>query len=487
MRARISPCWPRLTASGLMIANVRSSGTRKFLRNINRRCRAEARRYKIRKSLESEDQVPETSFQSRGESRAEVRGRFDGSDTRSGHCGVFVFGRALPAADDGSRMAHAASRRSGLPGDETDDRLLHVGLDPFRGALFGVAADFADQNNGVRVRIVVEKLDGVEKCRANDGIAADANARGLADAELRQLMHGFVGERAAAADDADVALLVDAAGHDADFAFPRGDDARAVRTDETRFLEIDDGGDTHHVKGGNAFGDADDEGNFGVVGLEDGIGSVGRRNENDRGVCAGGFGGLGDSVEDWAFKMLGATFAGRDTADNVGTVFDYLLRMKSAFAAGETLDDEASFFVDEDAHRAPPARATTFWAPSFMPSAIVKFKPLSRRIFCPASTLVPAMRMTTGTCKCNSLAAETTPVARTSQRRMPPKILMNTALTSGSLIRMRKAFFTCSAEAPPPTSRKFAGEPPAYLMMSMVAMARPAPLTMQATLPSSLM
>src|SRR2546426_3784829 len=42
------------------------------------------------------------------------------------------------------------------------------------------------------------------------------------------------------------------------------------------------------------------------------------------------------------------------------------------------------------------------------------------------------------------------------------KILMNTAFTSGSLMRMRKAFFTCSAEAPPPTSRKFAGEPPAY-------------------------
>src|SRR5437667_11005802 len=208
----------------------------------NPRCRAEAQRYKIRKSLESEDQVTETSFQSRGESRTEVRGRFDGSDTRSGHRGVFVFGRTLPAADDGSRMAHAASRRSGLPCDETDDRLLHVALDPFGGALFGVAADFADQNNGVRVRIVVEKLDGVEKCRANDGIAADANARGLADAELRQLMDGFVGERAAAADDANVALLVDAAGHDADFAFPRGDDARTIRADEARLLEIYDGG-----------------------------------------------------------------------------------------------------------------------------------------------------------------------------------------------------------------------------------------------------
>jgi len=36
----------------------------------------------------------------------------------------------------------------------------------------------------VGVRIVVEKLDGVDKRRADDRIAADADAGGLADAEL---------------------------------------------------------------------------------------------------------------------------------------------------------------------------------------------------------------------------------------------------------------------------------------------------------------
>ena len=86
-----------------------------------------------------------------------------------------------------------------------------------------------------------------------------------------------------------------------------------------------------------------------------------------------------------------------------------------------------------------------------------------------------------------SRAAATTPVASVSQRRMPPKILISTAFTCWSESRMRNAFLTCSALAPPPTSRKFAGLPPAYLMMSMVAMARPAPFTMQPTVPSSLM
>ena len=40
-----------------------------------------------------------------------------------------------------------------------------------------------------------------------------------------------------------------------------------------------------------------------------------------------------------------------------------------------------------------------------------------------------------------------------------------------------KASVTCAAVAPPPTSRKLAGVPPWSLMISMVAMARPAPFT----------
>ncbi len=78
------------------------------------------------------------------------------------------------------------------------------------------------------------------------------------------------------------------------------------------------------------------------------------------------------------------------------------------------------------------------------------------------------MRTTMGTLTASSRAAATTPVASVSQRRMPPKILISTAFTALSESRMRNAFLICSALAPPPTSRKFAGLPPAYLMMSMV-------------------
>ena len=52
---------------------------------------------------------------------------------------------------------------------------------------------------------------------------------------------------------------------------------------------------------------------------------------------------------------------------------------------------------------------------------------------------------------------------------------------------MRNASMAASGVTPPPTSRKFAGSPPWYLMMSIVPIASPAPFTRQPMLPSSWM
>lgn len=54
-------------------------------------------------------------------------------------------------------------------------------------------------------------------------------------------------------------------------------------------------------------------------------------------------------------------------------------------------------------------------------------------------------------------------------------------LTFLSEVMSLKASVTWWAVAPPPTSRKLAGVPPWSLMMSMVAMAKPAPLTTKKT------
>jgi len=170
----------------------------------------------------------------------------------------------------------------------------------------GVAADFADHNDGVRVRIFAEEPDGVEERRADEGIAADADAGGLAmraasiDGRLRS-------QRAAAADDADISLLVNAAGHDADLAFAGRNDAGAVRADEARFPESRQKR-AHHVDGGEPSVMQTISGSSRRR-LRDGIGGVRWGNENHGGVCAGGFSGVGNGVEDGTLEMLGATFA----------------------------------------------------------------------------------------------------------------------------------------------------------------------------------
>src|SRR5205807_123774 len=152
-------------------------------------------------------------------------------------------------------------------------------------------------------------------------VAADADAGGLADIARRALPDGFVGQRAGARDDADfLAALgvfgggVDVAGHDADLAFAGGDDAGAVGADEDgiRFA-LEELFDLDHVQDGDALGDGDDDADAGVGGFHDGVGGEGGRDEDHRGVGAGGLHRLFDGVEDGKFVgVLAAALAGGD-------------------------------------------------------------------------------------------------------------------------------------------------------------------------------
>src|SRR5258708_25734453 len=189
----------------------------------------------------------QTVSQCRGDGGAEIGRGFDATNPGGAHGGVLLFRRALSAADDRTGMTHAASWRRGLTSDEADNGLLDIRLDELRGTLFGVAADFADQDDRMRIRVVIEQLNRIKEGRADDGIAADADAGGLSNAEARQLINGFVGQRSTPADDADIPLFVNPPGHDADFAFPRRDDAGTVRPDEASLFEIHGCGDAHHV------------------------------------------------------------------------------------------------------------------------------------------------------------------------------------------------------------------------------------------------
>src|ERR1700688_3295270 len=123
----------------------------------------------------------------------------------------FVGRGALAAGDDRARMAHAASRGCGLAGDEADHRLLDVSLDVGGGRFFRGASDFTDQDDGLSFRVLIEQFERVDVGGSNDGIAADADRRRLADPALGELIDSLVSEGPGAGNNAYAALLVDTA------------------------------------------------------------------------------------------------------------------------------------------------------------------------------------------------------------------------------------------------------------------------------------
>jgi len=145
---------------------------------------------------------------------------------------------------------------------------------------------------------------------ADDGVAADADRRGLADAALGELMNGFIGERARARDDADRSLFVNVAWHDADLGLAGRDDSGAVGADEARGRVPQLGPHLDHVECGDALGDADYQRNAGVLGLENGVGGKRRRNEDHGGVGAGRKDRILNRVEDGPAFMGRSTLAG---------------------------------------------------------------------------------------------------------------------------------------------------------------------------------
>ena len=98
---------------------------------------------------------------------------------------ILSVGRAAAAGDDRAGVAHALARRGGLAGDERGHRLLDVLRDELRRLLLGGAADLADHEDrlGLRDR-PGSSSQQVDEASADDRVAADADAGGLAQPEV---------------------------------------------------------------------------------------------------------------------------------------------------------------------------------------------------------------------------------------------------------------------------------------------------------------
>src|SRR5580700_349174 len=385
-------------------------------------------------------------------------------------------------------MPHPPPRRRSGAGNETDHRLFAARGFYQRGAfLLGGAADLANHHDRLGLVVGEKHLQYVNKIEPVNRIAADADAARLAEPGGGRLRHRLVGQGARARDDADAASAMNVAGHDANLAFVGSDDPRAVRPDQRTLRAVERAFHPHHVEDRDTLGDAHHQLDARIYRFENRIGGEGRRHiDHGRGgACFGTR--LVHRVEHRQVEMLGAALSRGHAADHFCAVGDRLLGMEGTLRAGKALTNHRGAGIDDDRHQAASRIAsTTFFAASSNPSAAIKGSPDWLRMRRPNSTLVPSRRTTSGTCKLTSRAAETMPSAITSQRMMPPKMLTRIASTLGSERISLNAIVTRSFVAPPPTSRKFAGLPPNSLMMSIVAMASPAPLTMQPILPSSL-
>src|SRR5882757_1523413 len=381
-------------------------------------------------------------------------------------------------------MAHTLARGRGHTGNIRHHRLAHVLTDVGCGGLFVAAADFAHHHDAFGLRVRFEQFQHIDEIHAADGIAADSHAGALSQAIVGGLKHRFVGQRARARDDADPAFLVNEARHDADFAFVRRNDSWAIRADEPRLVARERGLDPHHVVHRNAFGDADDEFDPRIGRFQDGVRRERRRHVNHAHRRARfGYRLLG-GIPDGEPQVFLVTAAGGDAAYDLGAIGDALFRVKRPLFAGEALTNDLGVLVDQNAHECAPAEATALVAASVRSRAAVMARPLFARISRARGAFVPSSRTITGMLTPTSLTAAMMPSAIMSQRTMPPKILMRMAVTFEFERINLNAAATLSLVAPPPTSRKFAGAPPCSWIKSMVAMARPAPLTMQAILPS---
>ncbi|EAU64946.1 conserved hypothetical protein [Stigmatella aurantiaca DW4/3-1] len=284
---------------------------------------------------------------------AQLGGAGGHQEARGLHGLDLLRGRALAAGDDGARVAHALARGRGLAGDEARDGLGELARHVLGGILLRRAADLADHDDRVGLGVRVEQLQHVHEVGAVDRVTANAHRGGLTQAQLGELVHGLVRQRARARHHADAARLVDVARHDADLALGLGgDDAGAVRPDEAHArlaLQVALGPD--HVVDGDALGDGDDEGDARVRRLHDGVGREGRRHEEDRGVGAGLLHRVRHRVEDGHLALeVGATLTGGDAADELRAVLQHLLRVERTGRARDALAEDLRIVIDEDAH-----------------------------------------------------------------------------------------------------------------------------------------
>lgn len=143
-----------------------------------------------------------------------------------------------------------------------------------------------------------------------------------------------------------MALLVNLGRDDADIGFSHGNDAGAVRSDETGLLAFHVAVYLYHVLHRDVFRNAHHQLKTCFHGLQDGVCRKGGRYENDRSIGTGHCHGVPDGIEYRHVAAYLACLSRCRTAYNVRTVSLHLFRMETGGLSCNALYNDLCIFMD---------------------------------------------------------------------------------------------------------------------------------------------
>src|SRR6266545_6472777 len=228
-------------------------------------------------------------------------------------------------------------------------------LDELCGFFLGRPTDFADDNDPVRLAVLLEERERFDRACTDDRVTADPDARRLPESRLRHCVDDLVGQRPASRDYADVSRLEDVIRHDAHLRLARRGDARAVRPDDRASATARVGHQLEAVVERDPLRDDDDELESRLDRLDGSVFRVRRRYEDYGGVRFATSDGLPHAVVDGDTFDRCAPLARRDARPDLRAEFEHRMGVELALVARDALDDDAALRGEEDGRlRRPP-------------------------------------------------------------------------------------------------------------------------------------
>ena len=142
---------------------------------------------------------------------------------------------ALAFLYNSSSVTHTPLGRGSEASNESNDWfLLGVVLaNPLGSHFLVLSSDFSDDDDAFGFGVDHELLEDVDEVGSVEWVSADAHNSALAKTSLGGLVNSLISEGSRSTNDADLARSMNVAGHNANFALLRLDDAGAVGSDDS--------------------------------------------------------------------------------------------------------------------------------------------------------------------------------------------------------------------------------------------------------------